>query len=206
MAKHSDSRPQFTQAQRDILKNQGLIDEQIKELETILPLCRAWLRNLPTMTEVREGLRDLDKAISKTRRLISKAHNATQRTPGQNEILQRLFSADYEENHSLETISKTMETLAQMQSITNRALTDLPREQRRHTSANPYPVQCIDNALVKGFIKGGDPPFPPYTLKRSSSPNCPYRNIICICYEAMGFDNADPERAIRNFLKLKNST
>jgi hypothetical protein len=80
------------------------------------------------------------------------------------------------------------------------------RNKQLRRQANPFAVRRIEKALLNGFVKrysNKDPskPLPPYPFKPSSSPGSCFREIVGICYEAMGQKYTDPERAIKKHIK-----
>lgn len=64
----------------------------------------------------------------------------------------------------------------------------------------PYPVELIHNALHAGVIAERHEPDHDF-MRPSSSPTSPFRRMIGLCYEAIDAPHADPERAIKAFMK-----
>lgn len=205
--KKKTSTPRFTDNQRQQLQRLGLLPQQIETLEASLPLSRILLKNPAPMAEVREELRDLHKAIKKVQKATAKISEGT--TPARKEAYWRLQWAATELEREKITIvdlvglefTKPLDWLEIGHKFTENALDNLPKQQRRK-QADSRPIERIDKALLEGFTKAHKPPFPPYTLKVSSSDGSTFRQIVGICYEAMGQEHCDPERAIKNYLRI----
>jgi hypothetical protein len=68
--------------------------------------------------------------------------------------------------------------------------------QSRHRLATTRPVQLIWNAIVEAHDR-----TKPNLVHLSWSPGCAFREIVCICYEAITGWIVDPERAIKGFVR-----
>lgn len=101
----------------------------------------------------------------------------------------------------------------------------LPAQQSRPRLADPRPIKRIEQALMQGWLnaKGSrvrttpdnetleqalasareNPPLGPYPSAFIPSKNGAFREIVGICYAAVGA-NSDPLRAIEGHLKLRN--
>lgn len=203
----ASNKPKFTNRQREHLKQLGLCPAQIDEVERTLALSRALLQSPPTMNSVRDELSAFQVAIDDARKVADKLSNSEKYTQdkiaARKEAQYRIQWVASEVSDVIEALSASLAGLETLGKIVKRALDDLPKKQRRQF-ADFRPVARIDHALLDGFIKAHKPPFPPYILHRSSSPGSTFRKIVGICYEAMGWSNDDPERAIKSYLRVRN--
>jgi hypothetical protein len=177
-----------------------------------LPLALAILAKPATLADVRDGLEVPLRLIARTERELSKLAQGRSGS-AKWEVLQRVQIADFQEwkaslKHTratrTDTIAGAIESLSKLRAVLERARNELPREQRRHRTASPSPVALLDEALLRGFVLAHESGRTPrYTVKRSSTPNSPYRRIIEICYVAMGRSNTDPEQAVKAFIKQR---
>lgn len=202
----NDIKVPFSFAQKRSLWRLGLIDAQIHQLETVgLPTAIAWftLTSPARQQDVAYELSLLAKTLKTANKKMARLVTASAANKALFEVQQRIFKAAYDTKHHLEIIKSTNVELGKALAVVERATIDLPRAQRRNQTASPQPVKIIDDALCRGFANGHPPDraIPPYTLRRSSSPTSAYRKIIRICYQAMGQKNADPERAIKAFIR-----
>lgn len=101
--------------------------------------------------------------------------------------------------------------------IAERALARARKTQTRSRLANTLPIEMIDEAMRDGWAmrysgdvsvgwrllacRDGIDVDAAMAVKRSSSPGSAYREIMGICYEAARHPTADPERAIKAFLR-----
>jgi hypothetical protein len=122
---------------------------------------------------------------------------------------------------SVDDLAAARAALLVLNQSTRAALTSLRSEpQRRRRSATPEPVRLINDALLRGWgeayypVGTGEytspqapvPPVPAYPLAPSSSPTSRFRQVVSICYQAfLGVDDADPERAIKSYLKIRSA-
>ncbi|MBI3375006.1 MAG: hypothetical protein HY017_25065 [Betaproteobacteria bacterium] len=203
-------RPTFSPEQRAELHRLGAIDAQIDELEAnALPISLAWLRNPPTLQDVRDQLEAVFVAVECAAAAMSgllRAGDAM--TLAKREAQARILEACYEIHHDPhdehDLVEKASYALSRVQAVVKHARDSLPNAQRRTGAASPRPVEWIYQSLVSGFTKGHRQPLPPYTLRVSSSQGSPFREIVGICYDAMGQRNTDPERAIKAFIKWRD--
>lgn len=202
----TSSQPKFTQKQRTRLRTLGLCPAQIDEIEGVLKLNRSLLEQPAPMSDVREELGALRDVIDCARKVASKItdpeEHAKDKFAARNEARWRLHMAASEVSDVIEALSASVAGLEKLGQITERALDNLPKKQRRSVAADFRPVARIDEALLRGFMKAYKPPFPPYMPRVSSSDNSTFRQIVGICYEAAGLENSDPVRAIKNYKKV----
>lgn len=193
----------FTDNQRERLCRLGLLAEQIAELESVLPLNRALLEQPAGMGDVRTELVDLSAALNCAHAAVENVDKGKSlERLERNEARWRLELADFETTGTWDTLPTALKALAAADIVIQRALADLPNKQRGSVAADFRPVALIKEALLRGFIKAHKPPFPRYTLRVSSSEGSTFREIVGICYEAMG-KNTDPERAIKEYKALR---
>lgn len=188
-AELANTAPQFVPEHRARLQQLGLLPTQIVELEATLPLNRAMLERPAPMDAVRGEIETFRKAISKALAIIDGKVDA------RNEAAWRIEEAGFELGYRHDDLRRAL-------AAAGAAETALPKEQRR-VHADIRPIARIVKALMDGFIKTHTPPFPPYEMKVSSSPGSDFREIVGICYVAIGQHNSDPERAIKAYIRLK---
>jgi len=207
VTERKNSAPEFTQDQRRRLRECGLIDAQIDEVETFaLPICLALLTRPPTMQEVRNELIVVSKALERAHEAMAALSSANLAAPGRFEASQRVLMAEYNLQGDGSVFEKTLAQLVATQAVLNHAQAELPEGPRRDPAASAMPVNRIDQALLSGFVKWystEDAPMPHYMMKPSASPGSDFREIVGLCYEAMGRQNSDPERAIRAYVKWR---
>lgn len=204
------SQPNFSPDQRKRLRGLGLIDAQIDELEAnALPISRAWLQKTPTLQDVRDELQALFVAMERAAAALSGLQSTATMTPAKREAQARILEACFEihddphDNHDF--VEKASHALSRVKAMVQHAQESLPNTQRRSAAASHGPVAWIHEALVSGFANGHCQPLPRYTLRTSSSQGSRFREIVGICYEAMGQGNTDPERAIRAFIAWRRA-
>lgn len=181
----------------------GLLEAQIRQVETVaLPIVQSLLTRPAPMLDVRDEIAQLKKSLKAADRRISRMLNAGIGTRSRKEASARITLAAVETDADHDVLAQAQSHVQRLLGTVEHAYATLPREQRRNRTASPDPVRFIDDALLHGFHNGHPKgkPLPPYTLKRSYSPNSPYRRIIGLCYAAVGHENSDPERAIRAFI------
>ncbi len=197
------------------LTKQRLLPQQVDRLEEILATCRVLLNKPATMTEVRDKLSDIARAIRRAHRLVSGSSAASR------EALDRLELAHMEDvevrievrnqaaqSAVMELRDPTSEpdfvtSLRSLSRFAESALQALPRIQRRANTASPSPIERIERALWQGFTDHHLPgALPPYPLHISVSKQ-PFPAIAATVYQAIGIKGKSPERAIRAYIKLR---
>ena len=190
---------EFSEAQRKILEDQGVIGEQIEALKVMMPLCRALWTNAAPMADVRDELAKLADLLHRSSDLVTKLEKSHQKPirKGSREAYSRLLIA----LHDMGVDFDKIHVLYEIRDAADRALADLSRGgQRRPYSANPQPVQKLHRALLNGWAKKQH--IKRYPHVPSSNPDSAFYTIVCVCYEAFtGIPDIDPERAISTFLQ-----
>ncbi len=201
------SDPSFAAAHRDRLKKLGVVEAQIEDLQNhALPAVRVLLRLRPTLAEVRTELTGFGEAVKDLTNAIVRINCGVDGS-AQSEACERItvehWNAELDDGDVFDDLLIRLEIL---QLKVKRAAAALPSTQRRQLAAKRQPVKEIDDALRSGFVRhhqeAGEEVVPPYTLHTSSSPGSPFREIVGICYAAVGA-NGDPERAIKNYLAAR---
>ena len=212
----------FTELQREELRNIGVLREQIDELEReALLSMRAFLRQQPAMSDVRDVLANTFAALKAAEKGIVGLLSASRSYPSEPEkvlpadaALARVLMASFEVGADGDVLDCAMPPIKAAIHVVGRALSELPTRATRHKFASGYPVQRIDVALTNGFLEahgqraGADrrraaTPLPPYKIERSYAAGSDYLRVVEICYEAAGAGEGSRERPIRNFLKQK---
>ena len=188
------------------LLNLKLTTEQIRSIDACLPVPSALMSKSATTTEVVEGLTDLLNKLKAAAQSVERL--TTGPLPHQREIFNHLLAAGWymedewgwwffsepgaprlsTQNH---VFDGALECLINCHVTATLALEMLDRAQRRPNAINPYVVRQIDHVLMGLGVK---------QLKRSSSPTSMYSRVMRICFEAMGREKPNPERAIKDFL------
>lgn len=209
--------PQFTSEQRQRLREEcDLLPEQIQELEKILLICQAELRNPAKMADVRSSLETTEKSLEQTLSAISRLLLGS--TTAVTEARTRLLLAEFEANEGVTSgLETALQVLTAVQESARVALAVLPSEQRRDRRANPAPIGHIERALLRGFSNHYHEPrekegvrvmqaAPSYELETSRN-KPPFPQVAAICFEAIGsldtHGGDTPDRAIREYLRLK---
>lgn len=213
----------FTDDQRKQLAAVGVIFEQIAALETVLPVVHAWFTNPAPMQDVLDELNGLSKALGDAQKAMTRVLSPQPEIKAKREAESRLEQAHYLlelENYQsvLNTIKNAIHVLNPIRKTVTLAIDKLPRTQRRSNQATPRAIEFIDSALMRSWaqvkisVHQGEfdsnlasPQFdltPPYPHGVSSAEKSPFREICRVCYEVITGDrNADPERAIKAFVK-----
>jgi hypothetical protein len=198
---------QFDANQRRALRRLDLLDEQIRQLETVaLPLCAASFRPLPGLNEVRDELDMVTEAVRRADLTLKAVINARQaHFPVRFEVRQWIALTAYDQDKAPAVlISETSTSLSQMLELLRSTRSSLPREQRRSTAGDWRPVAFIAQALLEGFIRHHNPPpLPPYEIEVSKGAKSPFRRIVEVCYEAAGHPSTNAEKAIRAYQARK---
>jgi hypothetical protein len=183
----------FSAARHRDLNNLGVIDEQIGELEAVLPMCKLLIESGARLGDTRDDLDKLIKALRTVERVVSG------RTKAAREALNRWQMAAYARRHPLGSDPEFVRILALDTLIgsAREAMRALGRDQRRSHAATPEPIQLIADALVTGWAKRK-----PDTQK--PAPYCmplrKFREIVQYAYEAIGAPkDYVPERALRAY-------
>jgi hypothetical protein len=192
----------FSAQQRDALVQLGLFPEQIELLEQLLPECAFAVRKQPPRTELDSKLQAIERPLMRAREAFATLRR--QQSAAAGEALLRIRLVD---PAPLDDGARSGDDA--LERAIDRALTVLsiaqnPKRagQQRHKRAALFPTGKIAAVLQEGFRRhyesNGSAP-PRYTLRVSRSGE--FREIVSICYEAIGEPDTDPDRAIRAYLE-----
>lgn len=191
----------FNPHHRDELLKLGLVPEAITQIELEgLPLAKNFLEREPPRADVRDELESVRDALDAARGAIERLLGATDAVPHLNAARLRIPGGGRRHVMGGLRLSETSASLATAAGVVAEALSNLPSEPVRHQSADPMPINLIHRAMQFGTLMATGEPLDP-RLKPSSSPTSPFRRMVGICYEAIGEPTADPERAIKGFVK-----
>jgi hypothetical protein len=214
--------PDFSDEHRRQLLKFGLIEEQILNLRYALISVKRTIAPRPAKNaslEVLDDIRELSDALAlKLSALITQPTLAHQHVHGLLE--ERYWSVADRQNDDGATITHHLIPRLFALSVAAELATDnLPKGPTRVKSADPAPVERIENALVTGWFMGHrpardrddeerarlQPPVPPYpeALLPAAAENCAFRAIVGICYQSVGGTD-DPLAALRAFLRTYN--
>lgn len=226
--------PDFSEIQRKTLQDLGVCEEQIQELRKALLTVRSAVQPKAARNEVLEQLDaviDLADALDAKLRALQTTpaishQSALQRI--EQEFWQRAGDLSGPNVHS--AISPLLELLA---GSARSAKAGLPEVATRHSVSDPRPIIRIEEALYSGWLKrhgpfaeswvqpeGGEkaevaamaeaakraraaPPYP-REFKASVSEGTYFREIVALCYEAVGYPRF-PKRALEAFVKRENA-
>ncbi|HTE40042.1 MAG TPA: hypothetical protein VK629_04385 [Steroidobacteraceae bacterium] len=173
------------------LRALGLHVEQIEELQKHLLHIKMYLEPFSTVTDIRARWRTVGKPLGVARRELVRMMES--KLADAMEAKFRLV--DVAEDPDL--IQSALKAIAAVEAAIGAASVKLPTQRRNH-SASSLPIGIIDRALLRGFTRHFPSPMPPYLL--SASRSGVFAKVVSICYQAVGRD-ADPDRAIRNYVK-----
>lgn len=201
-------RPRFSNNQIAQLQRFGLKKEQIAALAATL----ISISTILTIMGTRAPLRDVMGELIRLRDTLVAGSDAVERMQnpsqmsGLREAQTRIAVAEQEEGGSPGSLGRAHDAMAEALTLVGLAIAELPKEARRHRTADPRPVRMIDKALAQGWAVAyrgtAMPPLPDKQLP-SNSANSTFRKVVGICYEAAGSTKVDPERAIKNYLALR---
>jgi len=183
----------FTADQKCRLKAHNVTDRQILELERkVLPASRYHISKQPTLTDVRDELGKLNKALKNAQNTMAELLQADEEISAKGEVFERIMSENFKLQGEDEFFEDTLRAIAVANVITEKARKKLTTEQTRNNEASPYPVQLIADALTRNNESNK-------TIRPSVSPTSPFFKIVEICYEAIREKHQDPSRAIRAY-------
>lgn len=217
----------FNQAQKKQLAALLVIEEQITALEKVLPVVHAWITNPAPMQDVLDELQGFSNALDGAQRAMSRVLSPLPGIKATLEIQSRLEQAHYlielrNYQSILNSIENAVKVLEPIQKTAAAAINALPRTQRRSNQASPRAIEFIDSALIRSWalvkipVHHGefDPTLespqcghtPLYPHVPSSADNSAFREICRVCYQVItGKQDADPERAIKTFIKQQRA-
>ena len=191
----------FTPQQHAELLRLGVVDQAIVQLETdALPRAREILKRGPPKGAVLDELAAVDKALVVARSAVERLLNAKDSVPHLREARARIHGGGYRHMFGGLRLDETSKALSVAIGVVADAIATLPAGPVRHQSASPLPIKLIFSAVQFGSVLSGLEPVLPQ-LKPSMSPTSGFRQMVGICYEAIGTASTDPERAIRAYLK-----
>jgi hypothetical protein len=216
------------------LQKLGVIDEQIAELEKVLPLCRLDIEDAPRLEDVRELL-SMERAIKSVLRCVQRLQaELSMLWPATREAMNRVQMASCAEieaarealavqeakgNHDAieaarevlnrahaaggeSVIEHAQEALAALKDVLGKALTGLPKEQRRTKAASTRPIDRIYHALLLGWGRGGGGRAFNFS---GIGAVARLTEVARTCYEVIGapFENHALERPNKAFRRLQ---
>jgi hypothetical protein len=184
----------FSVERRRDLRNLGVTDDQIAEVEAVLPSCTALIESAPRLQDTRTELSELITALRCLQRLIRAPTKAAR------EALNRWQMAAYDRSHSLGSNPEfaqmlDLDTLIEAARGAKKALGN---KQRRSHAATAEPIRRIADALALGRSKGHAPELRQPQRYRMRSRV--FAEVVQYAYEAMGYaKDYVPERALRTY-------
>lgn len=189
----------FNESQRARLLKLDLIPEVIAVVEAeALPVAKGLLEKPPRLGDVRSELREVHKALQRAQHSVAALMGATDAVPYRQEARSRVRIGPFRAQDA--AMQKLAGSFPDAIAAVAEALDKMPAKPTRHRTASPAVVNEIYRAVQKGYIMAGLEPLQPH-LAPSVSPGSRFRELIGICYEALGAPSSDPERAIKAYLK-----
>jgi hypothetical protein len=201
MSRIDTDKPRFSAERRGDLQRLGLIDEQIEELEAILPMCCLLITDDPPLRDVRDELDLIAQATADARQKICKCA----KTPAAHEARYRIDAASYALGGDLGETGRACAALNDLSRVVAQAISALGTKQRRTNRAANMPIKLIHEALIRGWgrrgprLRGFGQQF---NVKVSSAPKSVFREVVGICYQTMraGGEEAEPLRAVKTYM------
>ena len=213
-ARHPRFRRGFNEAQRNELARLGCTPQQAERLQRILPAIAYYSEAGPALADVRATLaqlgKDAHKATSTLRSLLDAPEHELARDEARLRLLEALaamhpdrcevnpqrVSTFHRYDSRLDEARRLLAALADVAAAADHARERMRGAPQTRAVAHRYPAALIDAALS---VDG--PQVAP-----SASAGSPFREIAAVCYAAAGATNADPVRAIRDYLRACNSS
>ncbi|WP_161816555.1 hypothetical protein [Steroidobacter agaridevorans] len=201
-----DANRKFSEHQLNSLQEFGLLPEQIESLERLLPECAFAVRKRSTRTDLDSELQAIENPLMEAREALAALR--AQRSVAADEALLRIRlvdatlldkgtgSADEVLEHAIDRALKILSVARSLRRA----------EQERNKTAMLFPIGQIAAALEEGYrreFERADTAPSKYKLTVSRSGN--FRDIVALCYEAIGLPETDPDRAIRTYLEGKKA-
>jgi hypothetical protein len=212
---------QFTADQRNRLANLGLIDKQIENLRRVAAILPLWLDPPAAKNAIRDILEEVESLSSRLstrlRELVRQRDKAHGVAHG---LIETIYWGIRPDDCGATSSHNLLPRLAALNQAANDATRSLPPGQTR-SLALWQPIAKIDDAMRNGWRetypatilksdsdRAARAPPPPYPrkLKPAKSPASVFFEICCICYARAGYDEANPEAAIRHYIRRKSAS
>lgn len=190
----------------------GLSEAQIELLEPALRVIKWANEKAPPISEVRAPLQKLQDQAEAIAETLKAMRNASAKEKALQEARKRIDQAALrvsgtETDETFSLLDQIQQSVSDLVKVSKRATSKLPKDQSRHYAA-PYPIAYINDALRIGYQQKmaepgqkGKYPFPVSRAARSR-----FRRIAELCYETAIDESANPEAAIRNFMKSEGNS
>lgn len=177
----------------------GLVAEAISELESeALPGLRELLTRPPALNDIRGEVRTMGMALARAHRAVSAVLNAKKTAPHRYEARLLLTPGGAARPRGRELI-ELQQRLSEVGAHVDAVLKELPKAPTRHKSGGAAPIDLICTSMQRGFAMRGL--ALPAHLRPSASQARSFWHVVVTCYSAAGFPGADPERAIRAYMR-----
>ena len=203
----------FSPDQRRELLRLGVPEMAIQVIEVeALPAARRRLVRQAPMREVRKELQHVETAVREARNALE-ALLTPSKVASMRDAQTLLIGGGYRYQQDGIPLNRASQALVPALEVLAVAIKQLPEKPVRHRLADDRPVYLIHDALQKGCLFAGMPfvevkrgrlaglSLIAPELRPSTSPTSPFRQIVCICYERLGMPTADPERAVKAFVR-----
>jgi hypothetical protein len=186
----------FEPHQRDELLRLGVTLDAIERLERpVLSWASRYLAKEPPRGAVLRELKGIADAVASAHSAIEGILDDSD--PNPDRAAARWYFAGTLKRYKSDglRLGETSKSLSLALDLVNAAIARVPPGPLRHKSADPYPIEQIHKALLGHADASDDRQFRP-----SVSPTSKFRQVVGICYEAIGASSNDPERAIKAYL------
>lgn len=179
----------------------GVVAEAIDRIEVeAMPQASVMLKRRLPKTDTLDELSSVATALDWARGAIERLLDASAASPHRLAARKLIPGGGHRQKMGGITLDQASKSLAVALEVVYEAIARLPTGPVRHQAANPYPIELIHRAMQLGSMLSGAEPVPA-RLKPSVSPTSAFRRVVGICYEAMNEPTADPERALKAFVK-----
>jgi hypothetical protein len=203
----------FTKQQRKDLLGLGLPDEVITAIEVeALPWSRRIvLHQEPRRADVLAELRAVQSALIRARDAIERFLQPEPKGPPPYSVplpsvphldaaRKRLAGGGYRHIMDGIPLNRTSMALVECIEVMDRAVASVEPGPVRRRTANTMAIENIHRAMQKAsFFSTGQFHLP--GLEPSASPESKFRDVIGICYQAIGAPFPDPERALKAYMR-----
>jgi len=164
-----------------------------------LPVAKEWLTRQPSRADVCGELTKVTKAVEAARSAIERLLSSTDAAPARLTARSLIPGGGRRFRMGGMRLEAATKALGDALAILEVAERCIPEGPFRHPAASPGPVDQIHKAIQRGFLMAGCEPLQK-KLRPSASATSPFRRIVGICYEAIGAETSDPERALKAYL------
>lgn len=175
------------------LENLGFSVSDISYFNTrVMTKLEFYFRKPPTKKSIMEEFSDLNESLDMSLKSVKKLiTSAPEDSSSSSYIYQQILLEDLKMQGDGNLLEKYLHLGSRLRLILqSRVQNKLPNEQTRHLSASPYLVEVVHDGL--NHIGKNFP------LSTSQSKDNKFYQVVCICWEAMGY--GEPEKAVGAYI------